>query len=166
MASIKQLVLDSVVTALETISTANNYNTNIQKVIKGKIVANTRVPPEWRQSYACVVFGGQQNQVGQSDHTNIASAEISIYASMTNVTSAAYMMFLDDIEAAISADTVYQISAETYSVQDVMVTAIDIMDNPELDEVLSPGDDQYKDRESLISVSVVYLYSPKFLSGY
>ena len=166
MASVKQLVLDSVATALETISTANNYNTNIQKVIKGKLVPNHRVPPNWRQSYACVIFAGQQNESGQSDHTNLASADISVYASMSNVTSGSYMMFLDDIEASISADTLLETSSDTYNVQDIMVTSIDIMDSAELDEVLSPEDEQYKDRESLITISVVYLYTPKFLSGY
>ena len=165
MASPKQTILNQVASAFENISTGNSYNTKIQKVVKGKMVHSDKVPPAWRQCYVCLVFSGQSNDAGVRDHFNTAIVDIAVYACMSNVTSDTFMLFLDDLESSIHKDGILENSSESFNILDRSVASINIVDSQELDEMLSPTDEQYKDREAVISISVSYLYSPKFLSG-
>jgi len=165
MASAKQEILDHIVTTLLTITTANSYYTEIQQVIKGKVVYISNVPPLWRAGYCAAVFSSQDS-VPTGTATLQATTTYTIYAAMDNCTSAMFMNFMDDIEASLAKNSSLEGLAHTsYNVLDSYIASIQIFDTEEQDEMLSSGDEQYRVRESLLSFVVSYSYHPRLMSG-
>jgi hypothetical protein len=161
----RQSILDNIETTLTGISKENNYNFDIQKIVKGKIVPVHRVSVAWRESYIAFIYGGQAND---RRSTTIMSTvmEVQIYAAMANETSANFMLFLDDIEASLAKDpTRNGLATTSYNVIDSYITSITVFDSQEADEVLSPTDQQYKQREAMIGFNVSYSYHADKLSG-
>ena len=165
MASAKQAILNKIVTNLYTIKTADSYYTDIQQVIKGKIVHISNVPPLWRAGYCSVVFAGQDS-IPTGTATLQATATYNIYLAMDNCTSEAFMNFTDDIEASLAKNPSLEDVAHTsYTVLDSYISSIQIFDTEEQDEVLSSGDEQYRVREAVLSFLVSYSYHPRLMSG-
>lgn len=168
MPSPKQEILNEVATQLGNISTANGYYTNVQRVVKGKVVPSQKVTPDMRSCYVCVIYGGQGNNPTQRTHLQQASSEYTIYISMSNVTSTNFLNATDDIEAAMAKDSVLDNSNSTnsnFTILDRYVSNISVTDSGELDEVFSNADEEYKDRAAVLSLVVTYLYDAKNLSG-
>ena len=165
MASPRQSILDNIETTLLGIAKNNDYNFDIKKIVKGKIVPIHRVPIDWRESYISFIYGGQSN-TRRSTNLMSSTLEVQIYAAMANETSANFMLLLDDIEASLAKDpTRNGLATTSYNVIDSYVTSITVFDSQEADEVLSPTDQQYKQREAMIGFSVSYSYHADGLSG-
>ena len=168
MASPKQEMLNEIATALATISTANGYYSNVQRVVKGIIVHAQKVPPDMRSCYICLIYGGQTNNPTQQPGLQQAVAEYSIYVSMSNVTSTNFYNVTDDVESCLAKDTVLRNDGNTnsaFTIIDSYVSNITVTDSSELDEVFRNSDEEYKDRAAVLSLVVTYLYDAKNLSG-
>ena len=168
MPSPKQEILNEIATALGTISTAEGYYNNVQRVVKGLIVSATKVPPDMRPCYVCIIYGGQTNNPTQQPGLQQAAAEYTIYASMSNVTSTNFYNVTDDIEACLSKDDVLRNNSNTnsaFTILDSYVSNITVTDSSELDEVFRNSEEEYKDRAAVLSLVVTYLYDAKNLSG-
>ena len=168
MASPKQEILNQISTQIQTVSTANGYYTNIQRVVKGKVVSSQKVTPDMRSCYACVIYGGQGNNPTQRAHLQEASSEYTIYVAMSNVTSTNFLNVTDDIEACLAKDGVLDNANNVnsnFTILDRYVSNITVTDSGELDEVFSNSDEEYKDRAAVLSFVVTYLYDAKNLSG-
>ena len=161
----KQVVLNGIKTQLETISTTNSYYSNVQKVIVGKLIPSSKIPPNMRACYLCVLYGGQSNNPTQRAHLQQANSEYTLFASMANVTSEQFMNFLDDVESSMSKDGFLEESNSAFTILDKYVSNISVTDSSEFDEVLSNSEEQYKDRAAVLSLVVTYLYDAKNLSG-
>ena len=165
MASAKQEILNHIVTTLNGIRIASDYYTEIQQVIKGKIVNIGNVPPLWRAGYCAVVFSDQES-VPTGTATLQATTSYTIYSAMDNCTSEMFMNFMDDIEASLAKNSSLDGVAHTsYNVIDSYIASIQIFDTEEQDEMLSSGDEQYRVREALLSFVVSYSYHPRMMSG-
>jgi len=168
LASPKQEILNEIVTSLSTINTSNGYYTNIQKVVKGIVVTPTKVPPNMRSAYICVVYSGQANNPTQQPGLQQATAEYTIYASMSNVTSTDFYNVTDDVEACLAKDTVLRNESNantSFTILDSYVSNITVTDSNEIDEVFRNSEEEYKDRAAVLSLVVTYLYDAKNLSG-
>ena len=168
MASPKQEILNEISTALAEIKTSIGYYTNVQKVVKGLVVTPTKVPPDMRPCYLCIIYAGQSNNPTQQPGLQQAVAEYTIYASMSNVTSTNFYNVTDDIEARLSKDDVLRNTANTnsaFTILDSYVSNITVTDSSELDEVFRNSEEEYKDRAAVLSLVVTYLYDAKNLSG-
>ena len=164
MSSAKHLILLDLVKALEGIDTADDYNTDIQKVVKGKILSPEKLPSAWRIALAQIRFAGQRNT--RLDGHYEAEAEFILLASMSNVNHDTFTMFLDDIEAAISKDpTRNGLASNAYDITDTWVDRMDLVDTEELDEVFDVNSERHKEMEAVIRIMVTYLYIPYHLSG-
>ena len=165
MASARQNILDNIETTLNKILVASGYNFDVKRVVKGKIVPVGKIPLDWRSAYISFIYSGQTNTRGGSD-TLRSAMDVQIYAAMANETSANFMLFLDDIEASLAKDPSRDgLANSTYNVIDSFISSITVFDTQEVDEVLSPTDQQYKQREALIGFSVSYNYHAGFISG-
>ena len=165
MASAKQEILDHIVTTLGEIKISSSYYTDIQQVIKGKVVNISNVPPLWRAGYCSVVFSDQES-VPTGTATLQATTTYTIYSAMDNCTSLTFMNFMDDIEASLAKNPSLEGLAHTsYNVIDSYIASIQIFDTEEQDEMLSSGEEQYRVREALLSFVVSYSYHPGKISG-
>ncbi len=164
MASIRQLILDSLETALNNILTDDDYNTDIQKVITGKILPIEKYPSGWRQAMCQIRYAGQTNR--KEDGHSVADVTYQCYASMSNATTGDFMMFLDDIEATLDKDPSREgLSATGYNTWDTYTESIAVLGTEEFDEMLDSSTENHKEIEAMIVIKVTYVYFAALLSG-
>ncbi len=165
--SAKWLILKDLGDAIATISIANGYNTDIIKVVKGKVINPESLHPTWQSALAQVRMVRVEN-TRTDGHMNEARAFFQAAASMTNVTFANFAKFLDDIEDVISndfwRDTLTQTAGTYYEVRDTHVESIEIGSDQEFDEMLDSSQEQYKRATATILIVVDFDYIPNLLS--
>ena len=174
MANPRLAILDNIVETLEGITTANGYNTAIQKVVKGKIILRTEMGISKLSAYCCVKYGGQASIIDgpfaqNSFEVSAATSEWIIYASMDLPTNTSWFGFLDDIEASLAKDPLrgFIIGPQgEYKVMDSYMTQIsEPLDSGEFDEIVDDSDKQYKHLACFIRFVVILTYTPHHLSG-
>jgi hypothetical protein len=170
MASVKQLILNHLATSLANITVANGYNTDIQKIISGKIFPLEKLPnPQWRTACTMIRFSRQNNSRDNMLSNNFgigALAEYQLYACMSNASHESFMNFLDDIEQSVSEDPKRgDLDDTAYEVVDTWVDVIDIIGTEEFDEIFDDTLVTYKDQEAFMNIIVEYLYIPDLLTS-
>jgi len=162
MASVRALIADDIETTLQTITVANGYNIALQKVIKHKIIPDEKLDPLWRQALVQFRYAGQTN--ARDSHHTLATCRYQCQVSMTNNTADNFLMFLDDIEAALDKDSSRGgLDGAGYSVYDTYVQSINMSGSDELDEILDSGD--HKELVAILIIIVEYTYVADLLSG-
>lgn len=169
MSNVRQLIIENLASSLNNISKANSYNTDIKKVITGKIFPIEKLPSEWRQAACQLRYVRQTNEresLLADSHGESAIVEYQCFATMSNTTHENMMAFLDDIQAAVGKDPSRGNLCDTaYKVLDTWVSSIDLVGTEEFDELLDPLSEQLKDLEAMLIINVEYFYVPDWLSG-
>ena len=160
----KQQILNFIVEQLASISIGTGYQTDMQRVLSGKIIPTDRFS-EFERRALCQIRFVAQNSAPSGQFARTATATYLISASMTNRTHEDFMNFLGDIEAVLAKSLHMGLYTDVFEVDEYGISSITLTGSTEYDELNDTISPDIREQVSENELTVIYTYIPELLSG-
>lgn len=152
-------IMDKLYEAFDGISINSGYHTDIQMVVKGKLISRDRAVADWRSGYCCIGLPSEVlKEVNDNGISEFRTASFPIYASMDDVTMHTAFQLRQDLHTAIRRCPKFLSHVNDISaIQDMRIMSTQMADASDMrDEVVPNEFAEYMAIEILLEIEVDY----------